>query len=52
MTDEQIVQDLIKVAEEEVQEKDEEVTDETKVVRPLIPLSIFRCLLRVAKLEQ
>ena len=33
MTDEEIVQDLIKVAEEEVQEEAEEVTDET-IIRP------------------
>ena len=51
MTDKEIVQDLIEVAEEEVQEKDEEVTDETiskpttekfrKVIDTLVDFSMF-----------
>ena len=59
MTDEEIDQDLIEVAEEDVQEEDEEVTDEmirkptTEEIRKAADtLSIFQCLLRVAKLEQ
>ena len=51
MTDDEIVQDLIQVAKEQVQEKDEEVTDETimkptteeirKTVHTLVNFSIF-----------
>ena len=52
MTDEEIVQDLIEVAEEALQEEDEEVTDET-IMKPttkeICTLSIFQCLIRVAK---
>ena len=59
MTDEEIIQDLIEVAEEELQEEDEEVTDKT-ITKPTTEeirkasdtLVDFSFLLRVAKLEQ
>ena len=59
MTDEGIIQDLIEVAEEELQEEDEEVTDKT-ITKPTTEeirkasdtLVDFSCLLRVAKLEK